>query len=381
MTKILLIMPYFYPHKGGSQKYAEELYVHLIKNFPNKYQVDILCYNTDNAPKRQIYRNLNLIRIPCWQLIPARFALPHPWALISTLIKLAKNNYQFVNSQLIFFDPCWWTWLYARLIGAKSIFTEHVATYPVHQSKLVEIISHLVDQTIGRFSVHRYHLITATNKAAINFLNITLNIKKDIKLIYGGVDTTYFSPPKTKPKKIYITYVGRVIWTKGISLFYDSIKDLLPKIPSNIHFNIVGGGELEKQLHQQIESDQLSSRITLTGFVPYQKVRQYLRSSTIFVNPSHHNEGFPNTILEAGASQNFVIATDNAGTTEVIKHLKTGYIIPQKDQKALKKALIWAINHPHQRQIIARNLRHLMVNRFDWNIITTQYHQLLSDKT
>jgi len=390
MTKVLLVMPFFYPHKGGSQKYAEELYSHLLKLFPGQYQVDVLAYNTDHAPKFESYQGLNIHRIPCFQLIPARFCLPHPFALIRKLIQLSKNKYNFVNAQLVFFDPCWWLWLFARLIKAKSIFTEHVASYPVHQNHLVEIISKIIDKTIGRFSINRYDIVTVTNQAATQFLRQKLHFhRQPINLIYGGVDTSFFSPKKNIshivpvinqkiPKNsLIITFVGRVIWTKGITYLYQAIKDLIPQIPDNIYFVIAGGGELEVNLKQKIVSDNFSDRVFVTGFIPYDKVRDILQITDIFVTPSHHNEGFPNTILEAGACQNFVIATNNAGTKEIIKNKQTGLLIPQKDQNALNQSLLWAINHKLERKIMAHNLRQLTVSKFDWNKIAVSFHHLL----
>lgn len=390
MTKVLLVMPFFYPHKGGSQKYAEELYSHLLKLFPGQYQVDVLAYNTDHAPEFEHYRGLNIHRIPCFQLIPARFCLPHPFALIRKLIQLSKNKYDFVNAQLVFFDPCWWLWLFARLIKAKSIFTEHVASYPVHQNQLVEIISKIIDKTIGRFSINRYDIVTVTNQAATQFLRQKLHFhRQPINLIYGGVDTLFFSPKKNIsrivpvinqkiPKNsLIITFVGRVIWTKGITYLYQAIKDLIPQIPNNVYFIIAGGGELEVNLKQKIVSDKFSDRVFVTGFIPYDKVRDTLQITDIFVTPSHHNEGFPNTILEAGACQNFVIATNNAGTKEIIKNKQTGLLIPQKDQNALNQSLLWAINHKLERKIMALNLRQLTVSKFDWNKIVVSFHHLL----
>lgn len=383
-------MPYFYPHKGGSQKYAEELYAHLLKQYPNQFSIDVLCYNTDNAPKGEIYRGMRIYRIVCWQFIPGRFVLPNPLALIKKLYQLSKNHYDFVNTHLVFFDPTWWIWLYAKTIGAKSIFTEHVANYPVHQNKIVQLLAKLVVKTIGRFSLKLYDIVTTTNKAAKKFLKNELRVKKKIFLVYGGVDTEFFSPFKVKARRnlpivnkrlknndILVAYVGRVIWTKGIIYLYQAVKVLIPRLASNVYFVFAGGGELEEKLRQKANQDKLSQRIFITGSLAYGKVRDVLRASDIFINPSHHNEGFPNTILEAGACQTLVIATDNAGTKEIIKHKETGLLIAQKSQKAIEKKLLWAIKHPKERREIAKNLRSLLESEFDWRVLSRKFARLL----
>jgi len=117
--KILLILPFFYPHRGGSQKYAEEIYAKMMINHPN-VKVDVLAYNTDRGTEFEEYRGFRIYRIPCWNIIPARFALAKPWALIKKLNELAKNDYDYINTHIRFFDPTWWVWLYARKAHAKA---------------------------------------------------------------------------------------------------------------------------------------------------------------------------------------------------------------------------------------------------------------------
>ena len=391
MKKILLIMPYFYPHKGGSQKYAEELYTHLLQGNPCEFQVDVLCYNTDQAPSKEKYRGMRIYRIPCWQIISGRFTLPKPWYLIKALYSFSKNHYDFINTHLTFFDPTWWGWIYAKLIGARSIFTEHVASFPVHQNKLVQSISKLACKTIGRFSLAFYDLITVTNKQAGKFLENEIGVKNEINLIYGGVDTNFFSPRTGKKKRIIpvirkefkkndvlITYVGRLIWTKGVEQLYHAIKLIEALLPSNVYFILAGGGELENKLRKSIGQDELSERVFLTGPIEYNQVRDLLKASDIFINPSHHNEGFPNTVLEAGACENLVIATDNGGTSEIIKNKKTGLLISQKDTEALAKILLWAVKNHEKGISFAKNLRKVLKEKYDWRLISNQLVRFLN---
>lgn len=389
--KILLIMPFYYPHRGGSQKYAEEIYASMVKNHPN-VRIDVLAYNTDKTKEYEEYRGSRIYRIPCWNVIPARFALPNPLALIKMLKKLEQNNYDFVNTHIRFFDPTWWVWIYAKKIGAKSFFTGHVATHPVHQNKIVELVSKTVDLTLAKASLNKYDLITFTNQTAEKFFREKLGLKNNAYIIYGGVDTEFFSPkakinriiPKINYKisddTVLITFVGRLIWTKGVTIFYEAIKEFLMLHPQeNVKFVLAGPGELEKEIKAQVQKDHLDDKIIMTGDLKYEQVRDLLGISDIFVNPSHHNEGFPNTVLEGGSSGCYVIATDNAGTWEVIRNKETGDFIPQKDSKALVAALEWALANKERRNKIAQNFRELLVREFDWNIISEKLYNLLEE--
>lgn len=385
--KVLLVLPFFYPHRGGSQKYAEELFATIHKNHAN-VTIDVLCYNTDSVAKYEEYRGFRIYRVSCFNIIPSRFTLANPFSLVWTLMKLSKNKYNFVNTHIRFFDPTWWLWLYAKMIGAKSIFTEHVSSHPVHQSKIVEFVGALADNTLARISLSKYNFITFTNKTAQKDILNMYNLKKPTEVIYGGVDTSFFSPLNKKtrviPKinkeisdeTIVITFVGRLIWTKGVTYLYDAAKSLCDKYP-NLLFILAGPGELEQKLANFIQQDKLDSKIVLTGNLNYQQVRDLLGISDIFINPSHHNEGFPNTILEAGASGCFVVATDNAGTWEVIRNNETGKLIPQRDTKAITEALSWAVDNADQRRLIAENFRKILVQEFDWKVISEKLYNLL----
>lgn len=390
--RLLLVLPFFYPHRGGSQKYAEEIYATMMKNHSG-VSVDVLCYNTDQVLEFEKYRNFRVFRVPCWNILPARFALAYPWSLIRTLFKLSKNKYQYVNTHIRFFDPTWWLWAYAKIIGAKSIFTGHVASHPIHQSKIVELVGLLTDLTVAKLALKFYDYITFTNATAQKFFKDRLGVKKPSYLVYGGVDTNFFKPSENKsgriiPKlgknipdnAIIITFVGRLIWTKGVTFLYDAAKKLCNDANfKDAVFVFAGPGELEKELSDKIRQDGLQERVFMTGNISYTQVRDLLSITDIFINPSHHNEGFPNTVLEGGSAGAYVIATDNAGTWEVIRNGKTGQLIPQRNVNAIIESLTWAVKHPYERNKIAQNFRKELVEKFDWNVISEQLYNILKE--
>lgn len=384
--RILLISSYFHPHVGGSQRYMEEIYTHLRAAHPETL-VDVLCYNTDGAMESEIYRGMNIYRIPCMEIIRGRFAFPNPLALMRMLNKLAKNKYDYVHTHLRFFDQTWWAWLYARIIGVRSIFTEHVASTPTHQSILIRGITKFVDLWAGIF-VNQYDLVTSTNTPAKELL-LKLRVRKQVRIFYGGVDTKYFSPKKTARKVIpklnkilpanalVVTYVGRLIWTKGITYLMEAIGQLLQIVNKNVYFVLAGEGELFKKLKVKALTGRLKGRVFLTGNLKPDEVRNLLRITDIFVYPTHHNEGFPNSILEAGASEVLVITTDSGGTREIITPGKTGVLIEQKNASSIVKVISWALTHPKKAKSMAKKLRSEIADKFDWRIICDQFYKLI----
>ncbi len=386
--RVLLISPFFAPHFGGDQRYMEELYVHLREQF-RQVSVDVLTYNTRNAPPYELHRGLRVYRIPCWEVLPSQFALPNPVSLITTLYKLSANHYHFVHTHKRYFDATWWAWIYALLIKATSIFTEHVASRATQTHPSVEQAANLVDTTLAAWSLPHYRVVTATTRSAQQFLNRTYHLPQAIQLVTGGVDTAYFTPipkskrtisvlkKKIKPTDTIVTFIGRLDWTKGATKLYRTFRRLLPKLKKNVYLVIAGTGELAPNFKKQIRLDNLSERVWFLGALDPKRVKEVMQASDIFVLPSHHNEGFPHAILEAGAAGTYVIATDVSGVRDVIIPGKTGALIPADDEAAIAKALFRAIERKKQTHTIAMNLRKLLVKHFNWNDVSTSYMRLL----
>lgn len=355
----------------------EELYATIVRRNPGT-KVDVLCYDTLGAPRKEAYRGMTIYRVSCIELLPGQFALPNPLELMGVLFQLSRYTYDIVHANTRFFDSSWWAWIYARVIGARSILTDHVASHPIHPNRTIIRIAQWIDKTIARWTLGRYDLVTATNTKTQEFLTQTLKCT-NVALAYGGVDTKFYKPAKPRKSKtvpyvrkrftsrdIIVTFSGRLIRTKGIMLFVQAIRQLMRSVPKRVYFVIAGTGELESEIAKALSHAPLNRRVFTTGALYAKEIKQLLQSTDIFVHPSYHSEGFPNAILEAAASGCFVIATKNGGTREIIDHNNTGLLIKQRDVYAIKRAIWWAITHPKPRKRMGQEARQTTIRRFDW---------------
>lgn len=382
--RYLIITPFFAPHIGGSQRYMEELYGRIVHINPSA-KVDVLCYRTTNAPKKETYRGMTVYRVSSLPVLPGQFILANPLELLGTLVQLSKYKYDIVHANTRFFESSWWAWGYARLLGAKSILTDHVSSHPVHPNGFVTHMARVLDMTIVRWILHQYDFVTATNAKTLKFLTNTFKLT-NVLLTYGGVDTKMYKPAvsskirripnvhkKFSSKHIIVTFAGRLIDTKGVMLFIKAIQQLIKMLPSNVYFVIAGSGSLDTKIDTVLSDRALSRRVYRTGPLKPIEMKKLLQSTNIFVHPSYHAEGFPNAILEAGAAGCFVIATDNAGTKEIIEHKITGFIIKQKDSLDLKHAIKWAVSHPRQINSIRKYCRKYIVANYDWGALVSEF--------
>ena len=87
-----------------------------------------------------------------------------------------------------------------------------------------------------------------------------------------------------------------------------------------------------------------------------------------FVMPSYR-EGFPNTVLEAGAMGLPSIVTDINGSREIIENEKNGLIVPAKDTNALYVAMERMLIDTAIRSIMKQNARQMIKSRFEKNFV------------
>jgi len=99
---------------------------------------------------------------------------------------------------------------------------------------------------------------------------------------------------------------------------------------------ILGSGELEAQLREQIAARALSGCVTLLGFQP--NPWQFIARAQAFVLTSHY-EGFGNVLIEAMACGVPVVATASAGTRDIITNNGNGFLVESHTPAAVADAL------------------------------------------
>lgn len=379
---ICVITPYFHPHSGGSQRYIERVYS-ALKKINNKIKIDIICYNTENTKTREKYKNFNVYRIPCFELISGRFALPNYLYLISFFRKLKKSGktYDIINSHTRFFDNSWWALLVARYFNAKSVLTDHTSGIPYHQSFFIKKILSFFDRFIFPLIAKKYDLITVASHTCQEYLK-TLGIKKTF-VTYSGVDQNFFIKNKKlvnrripKIKKIFtqndiiISFVGRMTYAKGPDLVLKVAQNLINQY-KNIYFIFAGTGDLFKSLKKQNVK-----QCYFLGNLNEKQVKKLLTASNILIHPSRHAEACPLVILEAGACKCAVLATNRGDTKKIITDNKTGMIV-NHTVPSIQPALQSLINNPNKRKKMGNALYHKVKTRFVSKLLVNHLYQIL----
>lgn len=131
--------------------------------------------------------------------------------------------------------------------------------------------------------------------------------------------------------------VGRLSYYKGFDVLLRSLEQL-----PDFALLLIGGGENEAALREQIRSAGLHDRVRMTGQVEQSLLDQAYAQAEIFCLPSlDRAEAFGMVLLEAMRAGLPCVASAIAGSgvTEVVVNESTGLLVPPGDAAALAAAL------------------------------------------
>lgn len=213
----------------------------------------------------------------------------------------------------------------------------------------------------------------------------------------NGIDTTFFSPDYVENSNVYreelrtgsginkhdfvFCFVGRFAKEKGMV----ELIDVLDKLYKTHRVKLLLVGKFEESYGSLDE--EIRKRITNHPAVIYpgraDDVRPYYLMSDAFVFPSYR-EGFPNTVLEAGAMGLPTIATNINGCNEIIINEVNGLLITPKSEEELEKAMINLLDDKILYNTLKSNAREVIVKKFRrefvWEALLSEYNRFLKSK-
>ena len=165
--------------------------------------------------------------------------------------------------------------------------------------------------------------------------------------------------------------VGRLHPMKGFKYLIEALTGVEGRI--KVAAAIVGGGPEEPELIRLGRSG--TGRIIFTGQVEKAQLRFYLLAADVFVLPSvslkGQREGTPTAVMEAMAAGLPVVTTDVGGAKKLIGDGINGFLVPEKDPKAIRVAIEKLISQPSLRRAMGENNKK-EAKKFDWGEISSK---------
>jgi len=204
--------------------------------------------------------------------------------------------------------------------------------------------------------------------------------KKPLKVLgYGnvkGIDLSHYmiteelkaKSEKLRSDKFTFLFVGRIVKDKGVEELCRAFEKLSKS--ENVRLILVGPneGNLDPISDEAWEIIKNNPMIEYVGPQWGDDLLVYYAASDCFVFPSYR-EGFPNTVIEAGAMNLPCIVTDINGSREIIVDGENGIIVPPRDAESLYRAMKTMLTTDEKRNNMARKARKMIADRYEQSFV------------
>ncbi len=374
--KILMTMPSFLPHRGGSEIMAYELAKRLVEL---GHKVIIHTIQKKGTKKYEQTDGIEIYRFKDIRLFPklskitlGKIPSIFSFSAIPSLFRLVKKTHPDIIHSHFLADT-----------GLSAIIVGNTLKIPIITSLLGKDIFDPVDpvpikwHNVLAWLMENSSMVIACSSDQ-KLRAKAMGVSSGITIIPHGVNIQRFTPQvKVDIKKKLgiqgpmILSVQRLHPRKGMEYLIDAIPIILDKKPS-AQFVIVGKGSEKAKIEKKIEILHIENNVKLVGFVPDSELPHYYANCDLFVLNSLY-EAFGIVLLEAMASGKPVVATTVGGVPEVVMNGKTGFLVSPRKPKQLAEASIKILQDPEMKQKMGNSGLNRVLKRFSWDSIVKKY--------
>lgn len=168
--------------------------------------------------------------------------------------------------------------------------------------------------------------INNVNEEELNKLKTSLNLIEN-------------STIDNKTQVVIISFIGRLLWQKGIREFIQAAEKLKNKYPHTM-FLVVGEPDVGNPDTVSVSYLQLWDNRGTIKYLGWQSnIREIMALSDVIAFPSYYGEGIPRVLLEALAMGKPIVTTNHAGCRETVEPGLNGFLVPVRNVDLLVEAL------------------------------------------
>lgn len=216
--------------------------------------------------------------------------------------------------------------------------------YPLNFDLEIGVSQSIVDNLNRRFLAR---LLQKKARRVFNGINLDrfTNVRQDIleKRRFLGI------PAQSR----VVGSIGRLAEEKGYPFLLEAFARVLDSHPE-VCLLLVGDGPLGPELRAHAETLGIASHVVFAG--SQTDIEAILAGLDLFVSSSLW-EGLSTVLLESMAAGTPVVATDIAGTREIIHRGQNGWLVPPADAAALAQAIREALENEATRERFAGRAR------------------------
>jgi glycosyltransferase involved in cell wall biosynthesis len=354
---VLFITRKFPPAKGGMEKVAYDLYLHLS----HLTTIELVKCNKLNKLLPLLY---------------SCFFLKSYWIIFSKKIDsiyLQDGLIAPLGLMLKFSGKPVVITIHGLDITYKNIFYQFIIPRCVRRLDKIICISQATKQACITRGIPEEKIVILPNG-----ISDELFIDEDKNILRSRLENEY---NLTIENKKVLLSVGRLVERKGFHWFIENvIPELLEQRNDFIYF-IAGQGPFKKKIEDIILHDNLEDHVVLLGSIHDEMLKLLYNITDIFIMPNipvqGDMEGFGIVSIEASSCGIPVVASEIEGITDTIIHEENGFLIPSRNKEAFTGTILSIMNDMKIHDF-RKNARELTLELFLWDKIADKYLGVLT---
>jgi N-acetyllactosaminide 3-alpha-galactosyltransferase len=374
--KICMLVPYFFPHFGGTEKYVKDLSVEMISR---GHEVTVITNNVPKeagAPSREIMEGIKVIRLDAMNFV----YLP-----VSTKFSLKMlKDFDIVHTHC---PPFGFTRAVRNRLNIPHVATYHCDTTMSEKflgMKMPKFVIKAVEaatNAYARLILPKVDAIINTTESYASTSPVMRNIAHNaipIGIHYEMFDASRQKQGITEASRDMkkVLFLGRFAANKGIDYLVKAIPVVLKAVP-DAKFVLCGDGEEKPHIEAFIDQVGVRANIEFRGKVNLDEMVNLYSTSAMYVFPSINRlEAFGIVQLEAMSCSTPVIASNIPGVNNVMEVGKSGLLVEPRDVEGLAAAIIKLLNDPATAKNMGMRGRQLVETKYNWKTIGDQIENL-----
>jgi glycosyltransferase involved in cell wall biosynthesis len=210
------------------------------------------------------------------------------------------------------------------------------------------------------------------------------------RVIYNGVDIGRFETASAQAEgrrirdrlriseqQLLLGFVGTFGQWHGIGVLTDAILQLLNR-RGDVHFILVGDGELRLQCEDAIRAAGLQDKVTFTGLLSPHLVPGYLSACDILLSPHSKSPdgrrffGSPTKLFEYMAASRAIVASRLDQIADILAHGRTALLFQPDSVEEFLAAMVAACDDRQLRARLGKAARADVADRYTWHANVSQ---------
>jgi glycosyltransferase involved in cell wall biosynthesis len=390
MEKKLVYITQNYPPEiiGGSTRASD-----FVRNLSRDYEISVICPHP-TVPFGIFRRDFHLISISHQENVKIIHLFTYQpsnenplkieWKLYYFIFSLLSGLYVILNHKkfdlVLTTSPPLFTAIPGIMlkkifgkpwiVDVRDLWLENVQNLGLVDKSSIEFrFAHRIEH----MAYHQSDLIFSMTQTLADKISASYDIPQGkFTIVPHSIDTDTFLPATIRSSEQNLIYTGKIRYGGGLEKFVLAM-DYLKN--TNIHFTIIGEGELKKNIEKIIFEKQMKN-VTIKSVIPREKIPEILSGSMVGIIALEENIGLdyavPTKLLECMSCGIPVISTDVGGeVSNIIRTARCGILV-RNTPEDIERAIRSLLENSKSREEMGKNGRSFVVQYCNKDIIISK---------